>query len=99
LQSVKKTGQFFSQFINQVAIPNCRSRGIEEPHAPSFFKTLVEDNTRARFVQDTNSFGYPDRLEELGDCFRNQHWMHMHNVLRTQGSLFKSLAIKVARLP
>ncbi len=50
VQSVKKTGQFFSQFINQVAIPNCRSRGIEEPHAPSLFKTLVEDNTRARFV-------------------------------------------------
>ena len=59
-KAVQKTGQFFSRFFQEVLIPNCRLRGIEEPHAPSFFKTLVEDNMRARFVQDTNSFEYPD---------------------------------------
>jgi hypothetical protein len=55
------------RFFLEVAIPNCRSRGIAEPRAPSFFGTLVEDNTRARFVQDIKSIEYSVRLEELGD--------------------------------
>jgi len=69
--------------------------GIAESHAPSFFHTLVEDNTRARFVQDTNSFKYSGRLEELGGFFRDQHWMHIHNVLRGQGITFQELGHQV----
>jgi hypothetical protein len=49
--SVKKTGSFLLQFINEVVIPTCSSRGILVPHIPSFFDTLVKDNLRARYVQ------------------------------------------------
>ena len=54
---------------------------------------FVEDNARARFVQDTNSFEYSDRLEELGDFFLNQagYWIQMHYVLRSQGITFHEL--------
>ena len=58
-----------------------------EPRAPSFFGTLVQDNLRARYVQDISSFEYAVRLEELGGFFRDQRWMHMHDVLRSQGML------------
>jgi len=68
-------------------IPNCILRGIAEPRAPSFFGTLVQDNLRARYVQDISSFEYSVRLEELGGFFRDQRWMHMHDVLRSQGML------------
>ena len=86
---------FFSRFFREVVIPNCRSRGIEKPHAPSFFELLVEDSMRARFMQNTSSLKYEDkdRLEELGDFYfyRNQCWRHMHNVLRSQGITFQEL--------
>jgi len=59
-------------------IPKCILRGIAEPHAPSFFGTLVQDNLRARYVLDISSFEYSVRLEELTGFFRDQHWMHMH---------------------
>ena len=98
--SVKKTGQFFSRFFNQVAIPNCRLCGIEQPHAPSFSNTLVKYNIRARFVQDTSSLEYPDRLEELGDFYRNQPWCTCTTMcLDLRGSHSMSLAIKVSSLP
>ena len=62
-----------------------------EPHVPSFFGTLVQDNLRARYVQDISSFEYSVRLEELGGFFRYQPWMHMHDVLRGQGITFQEL--------
>jgi hypothetical protein len=65
--------------------------GIAEPRAPSFFGTLVQDNMRARYVQDISSFEYSVRLEELGGFFRDQRWMHMHDVLRGQGFTFQEL--------
>jgi hypothetical protein len=83
-QSVKKTGLFFRRFFQEVAIPRCRSHGIAEPRAPSFFGTLVQDNLRARYVQDISSFEYSVRLEELGDFYKNQRWRHMHDVLRSR---------------
>ena len=61
------------------------------PHAPSFFDTLVQDNLRARYVQDISSFEYSVRLEELGGFFRDQRWMHMHAVLRAQGIDYEEL--------
>ena len=66
-------------------------RGIVEPHGPSFFDTLVEDNLRARYVQDISTFEYFGRLEELAGFFRDQRWMHMHAVLRSQGITFEEL--------
>ena len=66
-------------------------RGIAEPHAPSFFNTLVEDNLRARYVQDISSIEYYDRLEELAGFYHEQCWMHMHDVLRSQGITFHEL--------
>ena len=62
-----------------------------EPHAPSFFDTLVEDNLRARYVQDIRSMEYSARVEELAGFYRDQRWMHMHDVLRSQGITFKEL--------
>jgi hypothetical protein len=90
-QSVKETGRFLRRFFLQVAIPNCILRGIVEPHAPSFFDTLVEDNLRARYVQDIRSMEYSARVEELAGFDRDQRWMHMHDVLRSQGITFKEL--------
>ena len=67
-------------------------RGIAEPRAPSFFGTLVQDNLRARYVQDISLFEYSSvRLEELGGFFHDQHWMHMHHVLRSQCITFHEL--------
>ena len=66
-------------------------RGIAEPRAPSFFGTLVQDNLRARYVQDISLFKYSVRLEELGGFFHDQRWMHMHHVLRSQGITFHEL--------
>ncbi len=42
-------------------------------------------------MQDISSFQYSVRLEELGGFFRNQHWMHMHDVLRSRGITFHEL--------
>ena len=84
-QSAKDTGHFLRRFFLQVASPNCILRGIVEPHGPSFFDTLVEDNLRARYVQDISTFEYSGRLEELAGFFRDQRWKHMHHVLRSQG--------------
>jgi hypothetical protein len=39
----------FEIFFDEVAIPNCKSCGIDEPLGPSFFGTLVGDNKRARY--------------------------------------------------
>ena len=36
-------------------------------------------------MQNICSFEYSVRLEELGGFFRDQRWMHMHNVLRSRG--------------
>ena len=55
-----------------------------EPRGPSFFDTLVEDNLRARYVQNIRSMEYSARVEELTGFFRDQRWMHMHAVLRSQ---------------
>ena len=91
-QSVQKTGHFLRRFFLEVASPNCILRGIVEPHAPSFFDTLVEDNLRARYVQDISTFEYYfGRLEELAGFFCDQRWMHMHAVLRSQGITFHEL--------
>jgi hypothetical protein len=90
-QSVQKTGHFLRRFFLEVASPNCILRGIVEPHAPSFFDTLVEDNLRARYVQDISTFEYFGRLEELPGFFCDQRWMHMHAVLRSQGITFCEL--------
>jgi hypothetical protein len=84
-QSVKDTGRFLRRFFLQVASPNCILRGIVEPRGPSFFDTLVEDILRARYVQDISTFEYSARVEELAGFFRDQRWMHMHQVLRLQG--------------
>ena len=84
-QSVKETGRFLRQIFIDLASPNCILRGIAEPHAPSFFDTLVEDNLRARYVQNSTSF------EELVGFYHNQRWMHMHAVLRGQGITFQEL--------
>jgi hypothetical protein len=81
-QSAKDAGRFLRQFFLQVASPNCILRGIVEPRGPSFFDTLVEDNLRARYVQDIRTFEYSARVEELAGFFRDQRWMHMHQVLR-----------------
>jgi hypothetical protein len=62
-----------------------------EPHVPSFFGTLVQDNLRARFVQDISSFEYSVRLEELGGFFRDQRWKHINTVLRGLGITFQEL--------
>jgi hypothetical protein len=62
-----------------------------EPRGPSFFNTLVEDNLRARYVQDISTFEYSGRLEKLAGFFRDQRWMHMHQVLRSQGITLKEL--------
>jgi hypothetical protein len=56
-----------------------------EPRRSSFFDTLVEDNLRARYVQDIRTFEYSARVEELAGFFRDQRWMHMHAVLRSKG--------------
>ena len=50
-----------------------------------------QDNLRARYVQDIRSFEYSVRLEELGGFFRDQHWRHMHDVLRSRGITFHEL--------
>jgi hypothetical protein len=60
-------------------------------HVPPFFDTLVQDNLRARYVQDISSFEYSVRLEELTGFFRDQRWMHMHDVLRGLGITFHEL--------
>jgi hypothetical protein len=46
---------------------------------------------RARYVQDISTFEYSGRLEELAGFFRDQRWMHMHQVLRSQGITFQEL--------
>ena len=51
-RSVKETCLFLRRFFREVVIPRCRSRGIAEPHSPSFFGTLVRENLRARYVED-----------------------------------------------
>jgi hypothetical protein len=88
-QSAKDTGLFLRRFFLEVASPNCILRGIVEPRGPSFFDTLVEDNLRARYVQNIRSMEYSGRLQELAGFFRDQRWMHMHNVLRSQGITFE----------
>jgi hypothetical protein len=51
-------------------------------------------------VQDTSSLEYPDRLEELGDFYRNQPWCTCTTMcLDLRGSHSMSLAIKVSSLP
>jgi hypothetical protein len=90
-KSVKKTGHFVRRFFLDVASPNCILRGIVEPCAPSFFDTLVEDNLRARYVQNIRSMEYSARVEELAGFFRDQRWKHMHDVLRGQGITFEEL--------
>jgi hypothetical protein len=90
-QSAKDTGRFLRRFFLEVASPNCILRGIVEPRGPSFFDTLVEDNLRARYVQDISTFEYSARVEELAGFFRDQRWMHMHQVLRSQGITFEEL--------
>jgi hypothetical protein len=90
-QSAKDTGRFLRRFFLEVARPNCILRGIVEPHGPSFFDTLVQDNLRARYVQDISSFEYSARVEELAGFFHDQRWMHMHQVLRSQGITFEEL--------
>jgi hypothetical protein len=90
-QSVKDTGRFLRRFFLQVASPNCILRGIVEPRRSSFFDTLVEDNLRARYVQDIRTFEYSARVEELAGFFRDQRWMHMHAVLRSQGISYEEL--------
>jgi hypothetical protein len=90
-QSAKDTGRFLRRYFLQVAIPNCILRGIAEPRAPSFFDTLVQDNLRARYVQDIRSMEYSARVEELAGFYRDQRWMHMHAVLRSQGISFEEL--------
>jgi hypothetical protein len=92
-QSAKDTGRFLRRFFLQVASPNCILRGIVEPRGPSFFDTLVEDNLRARYVQDIRTFEYSARVEELAGFFRDQRWMHMHDVLRSQGITFEGGAL------
>ena len=42
-------------------------------------------------MQDIRSFEYSVRLEELGGFFRDQHWRHMHDVLRSRGTTFHEL--------
>ena len=42
-------------------------------------------------MQDTNAIEYSVRFEELGGFFRDQRWMHMHHVLRSQGITFYKL--------
>ena len=71
--------------------PNCILRGIVAPRAPSFFETLVEDNLRARYVQDISSFEYSARVRELASFYHDQRWMHMLAVLRAQGITFEKL--------
>jgi hypothetical protein len=90
-QSAKDTGRFLRRFFLRVVIPNCILRGIAEPRAPSFFETLVQDNLRARYVQDISSFEYSARVEELAGFYHDQRWMHMHHVLRSQGISFQEL--------
>ena len=90
-QSVKKTGRFVRRFFLDAASPNCILRGIAEPRAPSFFDTLVEDNLRARYVQNIRSMEYSARVEELAGFYRDQRWKHMHDVLRGQGITFEEL--------
>jgi hypothetical protein len=90
-QSAKDTGLFLRLFFLQVASPNCILRGIVEPRGSSFFDTLVEDNLRARYVQDIRTLEYSARVEELAGFFRDQRWMHMHQVLRSQGITFEEL--------
>jgi hypothetical protein len=90
-QSAKDTGRFLKRFFLRVVIPNCILRGIAEPRAPSFFETLVQDNLRARYVQDISSFEYSARVEELAGFYHDQRWMHMHHVLRSQGISFQEL--------
>jgi hypothetical protein len=90
-KSAKDTGRFLRQFFLEVASHNCILRGIVEPRGPSFFDTLVEDNLRARYVQNIRSMEYSARVEELAGFFRDQRWMHMHSVLRSQGITFEEL--------
>ena len=90
-KSVKNTGRFFRRYFGEVVRPNCTLRGIVAPRTPSFFETLVEDNLRARYVQDIRSFQYSARVEELASFYRDQRWMHMHAVLRAQGFDFEEL--------
>jgi hypothetical protein len=42
-------------------------------------------------VQDIRTFEYSARVEELAGFFRDQRWMHMHDVLRSQGITFQEL--------
>ena len=42
-------------------------------------------------MQDICSFEYSARLDELGGFFRDQRWMHMHDVLRGLGITFHEL--------
>ena len=42
-------------------------------------------------MQDTNAINFPNRHRELGVFFRDQRWMHMHHVLRSQGITFHEL--------
>ena len=42
-------------------------------------------------MQDISTFEYSARVEELAGFFRDQRWMHMHAVLRSQGITFEEL--------
>ena len=42
-------------------------------------------------MQDISTFEYSARVEELAGFFRDQRWMHMHDVLRSQGITFEEL--------
>jgi hypothetical protein len=91
-KSVKKTGCFLRRLFLDVVSPNCTIlRGIAKPRAPSFFDTLVEDNLRARYVQNISFMEYYDRLKELAGFYRDQRWMHMHAVLRDRDINFHEL--------
>jgi hypothetical protein len=43
------------------------------------------------YIQDICSFEYSVRIEELAGFYRDQRWMHMHDVLRSQGITFQEL--------
>ena len=42
-------------------------------------------------MQDIRTFEFSARVEELAGFFRDQRWMHMHDVLRSQGITFEEL--------
>ena len=80
-----------SQSVKGTVFFRCILHGFAEPRAPSFSGTLIQDNLRARYVQDICSFEYSVRLVELGGFFRDQRWRHIHDVIRSQGITFHEL--------